>query len=244
MSPRITARSGIWRDSRVRRSPSSGASPGIRRKTRVALGRRGGEQRAKKGFGIYWGRFNPPHEGHLKVIRRFASDWTVTVVVGSAERRNTSTDPFSGPERKRMLEEFLHERGIRGVRVVTLRDGPSESWAIDQLLKRWRPDVLFLSTEKTTLAALAEPRVRVVRFRRSGSISSTRIRDAIARGDPSWKDLTGSSVARLITKWHGLRRIREAYAREHFPRRRRQVLRAPRGAVGRGEEIESGPGRI
>jgi len=221
VSSRITARSGIRRDSRGLRLPTPRDSPGNRRRAPIPRRRRGRATGAKKGSGINWGRFNPPHEGHLKVIRQFVSDWKVTIVVGSAERRDTSTDPFSGPERKRMMEEYLHESGIRGVRVVTLRDGPSESWAIDQLRRRWRPDVLFLSTEKTSLTALAEKRVRVVRFRRAGTISSTRIRDAIASGDPNWKALTGASVARLITKWGGLRRIRQAYAREHVHRGRR-----------------------
>ena len=199
---------------------------------------------AKKGIGVYWGRFNPPHEGHLSVIRRFMTDWKLIVAIGSAERQNTRTDPFSGRERKRMMEAFLLERGIEGVRVVTVRDGPSESWALDRLLRTCRPDVLFLSTGKTSLAALAEPHVRVLRFRRTGAISSTRIRDAIARGDPSWRALTGQSVARLIVTCDGIRRIRRAYGRERTARGRRRASPAPRNLLRNGAGTGSGPGRI
>ena len=199
---------------------------------------------SKKGIGVYWGRFNPPHEGHLRVIRRFVTDWELIVAIGSAERHDTRTDPFSGLERKRMMEAFLRERGVEGVRVVTLLDGPSESWALDQLLRRYRPKVLFLSTEKESLAALAEPRVRVLGFRRTGSLSSTRIRDAIARGDPSWRALTGASVARLIDEWDGIRRIRHAYGRARTTSQRRRASGVPRTMRREVAGTGSGPGRI
>lgn len=165
----------------------------------------------RRPVGVYWGRFNPPHEGHLRVIRRFRDDYRLVVAVGSSERSDERSNPFSGRERKAMLEAYLKERGLRGVRVVTLSDGPSEAWALDALIRRCHPDVLLLSTERRSLATLAERRVPVVRFARRGTISSTRIRRAIATGDPGWRTLTGRSVAELIDRWDGVRRIRRAY---------------------------------
>ena len=161
--------------------------------------------------GVYWGRFNPPHEGHLCVINRFRDEYRLVVAVGSSERSNERENPFSGRERKAMLEAYLKERGVRGVRVVTPNDGPSEAWALASLIRRCHPDVLLLSTEKRALATLAERRVPVVRFARRRRVSSTRIRRAIATGDPDWKALTGRSVVRLIERWDGVRRVRRAY---------------------------------
>jgi len=162
---------------------------------------------------VYWGRFNPPHEGHLRVIRRFRARYRLIVAIGSSERSNERANPFSGRERRAMLEAYLKERRVPGVRVVTLKDGPSVAWALETLIRRCRPDVLLLSREKNALAARAKQRVRVVRFARRGTVSSTRIRRAIARGDPSWIALTGRSVAKLVVRYDGVRRIRRAYRR-------------------------------
>ncbi|HYB79230.1 MAG TPA: adenylyltransferase/cytidyltransferase family protein [Thermoplasmata archaeon] len=193
---------------------------------------------ARRPVAVYWGRFNPPHKGHLQVIRRFRRRYRLIVVVGSAERSNTRRDPFSGRERKSMLEAYLRERRIRGARVVTLNDGPSVTWALETLVRRHHPDVLLLSDEKSSLATRAAQRVRVVRFARRGTVSSTRIRRAIARGDPSWSVLTGRSVVRLIERYHGIRRIRRAYG---VPE---PASPARRGRRGRGRKLREEPSSL
>lgn len=95
--------------------------------------------------------------------------------------------------------------------VIAVKDGPPIRWAIDNLIRVCKPDLLFLSTEKSDLAALAELRVRVVRFRRTGNVSSTRIRDSIASGKGSWMRLTGRSVTKWILEHDGVGRICRAY---------------------------------
>jgi len=110
-----------------------------------------------------------------------------------------------------MLRAYLKEAGIRGVTIVALNDGKSMAWAVDNLLRRCRPDLLFLSDEKTGLVSIAARKVRVVRFPRTGRTSSTLVRSLIARGDPRWKSFTGRSVARAIERVGGIRRIQRAY---------------------------------
>jgi len=139
------------------------------------------------------------------------------VAIGSSEHSNERTNPFSGRERRAMLEAYLKERRVRGVRVITLNDGPSVASALDTLIRRCRPEALLLSREKRALAERAERRVPVVRFSRRGTVSSTRLRRAIARGDPSWTELTGRSVARLIERYDGIRRIRRTYGTRERP---------------------------
>ncbi len=161
--------------------------------------------------GVYWGRFNPPHKGHLSVIRKLKDKCNLVVAIGSSEHKNEKTNPFSGSERKEMMVSYLKESKIKGVRVVTLDDGESESWAVDNLIKKVKPDILFLSTEKSELTGLAKGRVHVVSFERTGVVSSTLIRDSITSGDDRWINLTGKSVAKLIIEFDGINRIRKAY---------------------------------
>jgi len=55
--------------------------------------------------GIYWGRFNPPHKGHLQLIKKILREVdNLIIVVGSAQEKNTKRNPFSGKERKKMIE--------------------------------------------------------------------------------------------------------------------------------------------
>ena len=193
--------------------------------------KRGKSPASKAATGVYWGRFNPPHQGHLSVIRRLRDQCRLVVAIGSSEHKNEKTNPFSGAERKAMLESYLQESGIRGVRVVSLNDGRSRSWAVENLVRKCQPDVLYLSDESSLLAELAERRIPVVRFPRTGTISSTRIRDSIASGDDRWKALTGRSVARLIVEMDGPRRIQRAYGRgrpaDPAPSRRSGRARTP-----------------
>lgn len=164
---------------------------------------------------VYWGRFNPPHKGHLGVIRRFKDRYHLVIGIGSSEYRNVRTNPFSGLERKAMLEAYLKEAGIEGVSVVTLNDGSSETWAVDNLIRTCKPDAVILSTENRGQldAALSKSGVRVVRFRRTGTVSSTLVRHLIAMGDSGWRRLTGKSVAKLVQEFGGIERIRRIYHR-------------------------------
>lgn len=145
------------------------------------------------------------------MIRRLRERCALTVAIGSADHQGEKRNPFSGAERRAMLRAYLREARIADVRVITVPDGPSMAWALDRLIRKCRPDVLFLSTERRTIAEIAERRVRVVLFRRTGRTSSTRIRDAIAAGSDRWRSLTGPSVVRWIEGHDGVKRVREAY---------------------------------
>jgi nicotinamide-nucleotide adenylyltransferase len=181
----------------------------------------------KPRVGVYWGRFNPPHKGHLTMVRRFRRRCSLVVAIGSAERKDEKNNPFSGKERREMMEAYLREAGIRDVPVVTVPDGPSVRWAIDNLIRRCRPDIVFLSTERDRLAVATARRVRVVRFRRTGRVSSTRIRNDIASGRDGWQRLTGVAVAKWMLTHDGISRIRRSYrlgrgVRSRRPRDRSQ----------------------
>lgn len=149
------------------------------------------------------------------MIRRFRTRYRVIVAIGSSEHRNERKNPFDGKERKAMMDALLEEARIDGLRVLTLADGPSVRWSVENLIRRCAPDAVLLSTERRASldAALTRAGVRVVRFRRRGTVSSTRIRDSIAAGTEEWRRLTGRSVAALIERYDGLRRIRRTYGR-------------------------------
>ena len=164
---------------------------------------------------LYWGRFNPPHKGHLQLIKKILNETDKLIIaIGSAEFKNTKRNPFDGNERKKMMEEYLKEKKIdtKNIKVIAVPDGKSFSSGIKNLFKFCGNfDVLY--TDKETIINLIKKKVKVKRIKRAGTISSTKIRDAIAN-DKKWEDLTGKSVARLIKKFNGIERIKRSYSEE------------------------------
>ena len=164
----------------------------------------------KKKVGVYWGRFNPPHKGHIALVKRLVKKVDLLIVaVGNAESRNTKRNPFSGDERVEMLKSYLKEQHIKVEDVVAVEDGNSWASSIDNLFEKCcKFEVLF--TDHKAIARLVGNRVKVVSFERKGDISSTLVRDSIAKGE-EWESLTGKSVVRLIKRFDGIARIKRAY---------------------------------
>ena len=72
----------------------------------------------RNNIGVYWGRFNPPHYGHLRLIKKLVREVDILIVaVGSAEDKNTKRNPFSGGERAQMMRAFLREEDVLRVKV-------------------------------------------------------------------------------------------------------------------------------
>jgi nicotinamide-nucleotide adenylyltransferase len=164
----------------------------------------------KKTVGVYWGRFNPPHRGHIALAKRLVKKVDFLIVaVGNAESKNTRRNPFSGEERVEMLRSYLKEQSIKVKDVVAVNDGNSWASSIDNLFEKCGEfDILF--TDHKTIARLVGNRAKVVSFERRGGISSTLMRDSIAEGR-KWENLTGKSVVSLMKRLDGIARIKRAY---------------------------------
>ncbi len=165
----------------------------------------------KKITGVYWGRFNPPHKGHLKLIKKIRKEVNKLIIaIGSAEFKNTKRNPFDGQEKKEMMTAYLKELKIgSNVKVISVSDGKSMRYAVRNLFEACgKFDVLY--TDKETIIKIVKTKVRVKRIHRTGNISSTKIRDAIAT-DHKWEHLTGRSVATLVKRFNGIHRIKGAY---------------------------------
>jgi len=83
---------------------------------------------AKAKRGVYWGRFNPPHNGHLKVIQHLLEKECeeLVVAIGSCLSSHTERNPFSGGERLLMLKEMLAEEELlEKCLLVQVPDGES-----------------------------------------------------------------------------------------------------------------------
>lgn len=168
--------------------------------------------------GVYWGRFNPPHKGHIKMLQEFLGRVDrVIVAIGRCQASRTKQDPFSGEERQQLWEAYLDETGVDRSRIdfVLVQEHGDYLDSVKRLLATLpRFDVLFADKEqvKEAMNRLGKGGM-IAPFEREGEVSATMLRDAIAH-DHEWTSLTGASVAALIKELGGVARIKEAYIRE------------------------------
>lgn len=76
-------------------------------------------RRTKFAFGVYIGRFEPPHLAHLAVmLEAYERVHKLIVVIGSARSARTPKNPFSAEERQALIAQMLAEAGIARSRVL------------------------------------------------------------------------------------------------------------------------------
>lgn len=75
--------------------------------------------------GVFIGRFQPVHEGHLSALAQASSRCTnLIILVGSADQCRSIKNPWTFAERKAMLTKKLHAKGIRNFFIQPLNDYP------------------------------------------------------------------------------------------------------------------------
>lgn len=164
--------------------------------------------------GLYPGRFQPPHWGHIKVIK-----WALerldelVIVIGTAQESHTLSNPFTAGERIAMLREGLRDGGVELSRVILVP-------IPDILMNAVWPKYVEMFVPPFKYAIARNPLV-VRLFKEAGYevlmpppyerelYNSTKIRAMMVMGDERWKTLVPPSVAKLIVEFKGIERLRE-----------------------------------
>lgn len=75
--------------------------------------------RRKRTFGVYIGRFEPPHQAHLLVMQEaLQSVQKLIVVIGSARAARNTKNPFTAEERQDVITAMLVEAGVAKSRLL------------------------------------------------------------------------------------------------------------------------------
>lgn len=73
----------------------------------------------KRTFGVYIGRFEPPHRAHLAVmLEALEAVQKLIVVIGSARAARSTKNPFTAEERQKLIADMLTEAGVARSRVL------------------------------------------------------------------------------------------------------------------------------
>lgn len=164
--------------------------------------------------GVFPGRFQPFHLGHLEVVK-----WALkrveelAIVIGTAQESHTVVNPFTAGERIIMIRESLKEGNIdlSRILIIPVPDILMNSvWA--SYLRLFVPEFdVGISRNPLVVRLFKEAGYSVLvppSFERN-KYSSTRIRKMMIAGDDGWRSYVPNAVSRIIDMIDGVKRIRE-----------------------------------
>jgi len=163
--------------------------------------------------GLFVGRFQPFHKGHLKPLKDILEKLDeLVIVVGSAQYSHKIDNPFTAGERITMIRRALEKEGIT----------PSKYWIIPvpdvHVHMTWVSHIIGY-TPKFSVVYTNEPltrrlfveagyKVEPVPFHKREVYSATEIRKRMLNGQ-NWEQLVPNSVVQFIKEIDGVKRIRD-----------------------------------
>ncbi|MGQ9538850.1 MAG: nicotinamide-nucleotide adenylyltransferase [Candidatus Bathycorpusculaceae bacterium] len=163
--------------------------------------------------GLFVGRFQPFHMGHLNVVKEILKEVDELVIaVGSAQYSHRISNPFTTGERLVMIRKALEEAGIDLGRIwiVPVPDVHIHMvWvsAVEGYTPRF--DVVY-SNEPLTRRLFIEAgyEVKPIRLYKRKTYSATEIRERMLKGG-NWEELVPKSVAKFIKEIGGVERLKD-----------------------------------
>jgi nicotinamide-nucleotide adenylyltransferase len=172
--------------------------------------------------GLFVGRFQPFHKGHLGAIGGILEEVDeVIIVVGSAQYSHRVDNPFTAGERVTMIREALDEAKVE----------PSHYWIIPvrdvHVHMLWVAEVVGF-TPKFDIVYTNEPltrrlfieggyRVEAIPFHNREKYSSTVVRERMLKNQ-SWEELVPKNVVQFIKKIEGVERLQELIKSDKVPK--------------------------
>jgi nicotinamide-nucleotide adenylyltransferase len=163
--------------------------------------------------GLYVGRFQPFHLGHLNAIKdilRKANE--LIIVIGSAQYSHTYNNPFTAGERLVMVRKALEESAVssKQIWIVPVPDVHLHMMWVSSV-EGYTPhfDAVY-SNEPLTRRLFTESgyKVKPIRLYDRKEYSSTEIRQKMVK-DENWQKLVPKSIAAFIKEIDGVNRLKD-----------------------------------
>lgn len=164
--------------------------------------------------GIFIGRFQPLHKGHLSIIEHALAEVDELIIgIGSAEKSYLPNDPFTAGERIDMILSVAKENGWGGrIIPVSIRDINRYSVWVEHVVSLCpKFDVIYSNNPLTrTLFEKAGYEVRDTPLVDRSKLSGKQIRKRISEGG-YWETLLPNAVSKQIKEIGGVDRIRNIF---------------------------------
>jgi len=170
-----------------------------------------GEMTVKRG--IFVGRFQPPHKGHLGAIKNILKKiHELIIIVGSSQYSHRLNNPFTTGERITMVRKALEEEGIQPSRywIIPVPDVHLHMLWVSQIIGYTPKFEVVYTNEPLTRRLLIEAgfRVESVPFIKRKIYSASEIRNRMLNGE-NWEELVPKSVECFIKEIDGVARLRD-----------------------------------
>lgn len=163
--------------------------------------------------GIFVGRFQPPHKGHLEAIKNILKKVDeLVIILGSSQYSHSLDNPFTTGERFTMLRNALEEEGIQRSRywIIPVPDVNLHMLWVSQIVGYSPKFEVVYTNEPLTRRLFMEAgfKVEPVSFIKRKIYSATEIRKRMLNRE-NWEELVPRSVEAFIKEIDGLARLRE-----------------------------------
>lgn len=163
--------------------------------------------------GLFVGRFNPFHKGHLKAVQHILEqEDEIIIAIGSTQQSHTISDPFTAGERLLMIRAAMKEAEVPPERVyiVTIPDIHRNSVWVSHLRSYCPPFTRVYTNNSLTRRLFVEAGIEV---RSTGPFNrvdfkGAQIREFMAEGT-KWRHMVPKAVLDVIESIDGLDRIKE-----------------------------------
>jgi len=160
---------------------------------------------------LFIGRFQPFHNGHLKVIKNASKKYDKIIIgIGSAQYSNTTENPFTADERKIMIERSLKKVNLENYKIILIPDIHNPPKWVDHVLSIYSDFDIVISNKSLTKQVFSEKgySVKETPFYDKKHFSGKEIRRRIAKGE-KWEKLVPNGVSDIIKEIDGEQRIIE-----------------------------------
>jgi nicotinamide-nucleotide adenylyltransferase len=146
-------------------------------------------------IGLFIGRFQPFHNGHLHVVKQILEECgEVKIGIGSANTEITEKDPLSTAKRKEMIEKVMLAENIINYKIVLINDQETHQLWADEVRKKAEPfDVVYVSGNNVRLDFIKACGFEVKEIDFIDGVSATKIRELKKNGEP-WQHLVPTSI--------------------------------------------------
>ena len=162
--------------------------------------------------GLFIGRFQPFHLGHLEAVKYALKgvDY-LYIVVGSAQRSHERDNPFTASERITMIKSALDGNGVDPSKwmAIPIADADSHSLWVSTWKSMGPRYYSVFTNDALTYLLFKEEGIEVTSvpyFDRS-SYSATNVRSRILERK-DWESLVPAQVAKLVREFGGVERVR------------------------------------
>jgi len=165
--------------------------------------------------GLFIGRFQPLHYGHIETIKSVLKTVAfLIIIVGSAQNSHELRNPFTAGERIQMIRNTLikiKEIDISKILIIPVSDTKVHAlWTynIDLLVPKY--DLVF-TNDPFTIVLYKERGIKTIQpeLHHRKKFSGTLIRDYMIK-DEDWKQLVHPETAKIIQDINGIDRLKKS----------------------------------